>query len=422
MGTTWGGWRAALAALVLLAGLVNPALADQGAEEAALRKKALELNDLTGTDPMTGKLAELMADEGGTKKMLAVAFKMSKDKPQPFNRNVTFLLARVAENLHDVDVSAAFYRLNAVQQLKLLSERGIAQAYLGLIQMYQANRRFADSEKACREVLGIEGEEEGDLEDIKPTVMRQLVLAIARQGNYDRALKITDELIKSDPRNFLHLGLRGQVLRSAGKLDEAAKTWLDVIERIKKEKRIPEKARLEYVDDYRYLLSGVYTDLNQIDKATEQLKELLAREPNNPTYNNDLGYIWADRGMNLAEAEKLIRKAIEEDRKLRKTTPGYRADADRDHSAYLDSLGWVLFKQGKAKEARPYLLEAVKDKEGQSLEIYDHLGDVHMELGEKAQAIAAWRKGLEVVTSDRRDQKRKLEVQKKLKKIEEKEE
>ena len=46
----------------------------------------------------------------------------------------------------------------------------------------------------------------------------------------------------------------------------------------------------------------------------EELQTLLKKKPNNPTYNNDLGYIWADHDMNLEESEKLIRKAIEEER------------------------------------------------------------------------------------------------------------
>jgi tetratricopeptide (TPR) repeat protein len=425
MGITWRGWRGALAVLALLAGLGNAAPGEEASSKAgeeALRKKALELNDITGMSPLTGKLVELTRDADETKKLLTVAHKMSKEKPQPFNRNVTFLLARAAENLKQVDVSAAFYRLNAAQAVKLVSERGLAQAYLGLIQMYQANRKFAESEKACLELLRIEGEEEGDLEEIRPTVMQQLVLAIARQGNTDRALKITDELLKANPRNWLSLALKAQVLRVADRLEESAKLYLEVIEKVKKDKRVPDKAKEEYIDDYRYLLSGVYTDLNQIDKASEQLKALLAREPNNPTYNNDLGYIWADRSMNLVEAEKLIRKAIDEDRKLRKAQPPSRPELDRDSSAYLDSLGWVLFKQGKAKEAKTYLLEAVKDREGQSTEIYDHLADVHLALGDRADAIAAWKKALEVATPSKRDQKRKAEVEKKLKKHEKTEE
>jgi predicted Zn-dependent protease len=143
------------------------------------------------------------------------------------------------------------------------------------------------------------------------------------------------------------------------------------------------------------------------------LKALLAKEPNNPTYNNDLGFIWADHGKNLAEAEKLIRRAIDEERKLKKKL---KLDATKDNASYLDSLGWVLFKQGKAKEAKPYLLQAVKEKDGQNIEIYDHLGEVHMALGEKAEALTAWKKGVDIAGPGKRDQKRKTEMVKKLKK------
>ena len=52
--------------------------------------------------------------------------------------------------------------------------------------------------------------------------------------------------------------------------------------------------------------------------------------------NNDLGYLYAEQGKNLEKAEAMIRKAV--------------AD-EPENSAYLDSLGWVLFKRGKAKEA-----------------------------------------------------------------------
>src|SRR5262249_20169563 len=141
----------------------------------------------------------------------------------------------------------------------------------------------------------------------------------------------------------------------------------------------------------RYALSNVYVEMNLIDKATEQLKMLLAEEPESPSYNNDLGYIWADHDQNLDEAEKLIRKALDEDRKQRKSQ---KVEEDKDNAAYLDSLGWVLFKQKKYQEAKKYLLEAIKAEEGNNIEIYDHLADLYMALGEKSQAVETWKKAL----------------------------
>lgn len=416
--SSFSSWamRAGTALVVLLA-FTGFALPDDKPDDPALRKLALTLNDVTGSGPMAGQLQQLFDDEAGTKKLLVVAMKMTAETPQPLNRNATLLLAMAAEYVKDVDTSAAFYRLNAQQAVKLSSERAIAAAYVGLIQLYADNDRLADSEKVCKEFLAMEGEEGDALEQIKPLVLERMVLVIAKQGAVDRALKIVDELVKTDPRNFQNRALKGRVLRQAEKYDEAAKVYLDVIERVKRDGRLEKEEKDEVVDDYRYHLSNLYIEMGDVDKAAEQLKLLLAREPNNPTYNNDLGYIWADKGVNLAEAEKYIRRAIDEERKLKKKL---MVDEEEDTAAYLDSLGWVLFKQGKAKEAKPYLLRAVKQKEGQHLEILDHLGDVHAALGEKSEAIAAWKKGVASATATKRDQKRKIEVEKKLKTHEEK--
>jgi tetratricopeptide (TPR) repeat protein len=402
----------ALAVLTLL-GLAGAARAG---EDDALRKQALLLNEITGSAPMRGRLLALMEDSAGTKKLLGVAKRMTKEKPQPFNRNATLLLALAAENLKDVETSATFYRIHGVQSLKLVSARGVATSYGGLIQLYFDNKKYADCEKMCRELLGIESDEDDAIEELKPAVIRRLILTIAKQGQFDRALGTVDKLIKADPKNWLIQGVKAQVLREADRLEDAVKIYLSIIDQVSKDKRLQKEEREDFVSDYRYILSGLYVDMKQIDKAADQLKMLLAKEPNNPTYNNDLGYIWADHGKNLAEAEKLIRKAIEEERKQRrKAKPDLKPEHDRDNSAYLDSLGWVLFKQGKAKEAKPHLLEAVKGKEGQHTEIYDHLGDVHMALGEKTQAIAVWKKAIEVAGSSKREQARKVEVEKKLK-------
>jgi len=156
-------------------------------------------------------------------------------------------------------------------------------------------------------------------------------------------------------------------------------------------------------------------DFKDVDKATTHFKALLAKKPDNPTYNNDLGYVWADHDKNLDEAEKLIRKAIDEERKQRKDKKDLKPEEDKDNAAFLDSLGWVLFKKKKYQEAKPVLLEAVKDKTGQHAEIYDHLGDVHLALGEKAEAVAAWKKALTVTGTGKRDLERKVQIEKKLK-------
>ena len=178
-----------------------------------------------------------------------------------------------------------------------------------------------------------------------------------------------------------------------------------------------EEAEKEYYQErFRYELSNIYVDLKQIDRAAEHLEVLVKKKPNEPGYHNDLGYILADHDMRLDEAERLIRRALELDREKRKKRKDYDPKTDHDNGAYLDSLGWVLYKKKNYEEAKKYLLQAVEDKSAQHIEIYDHLGDVHLALGERDAAIRAWEKGLELVGESRRDQERKAVVERKLEK------
>src|SRR5260370_2020725 len=102
--------------------------------------------------------------------------------------------------------------------------------------------------------------------------------------------------------------------------------------------------------------------------------------------------------MNLEESEKLIRKVIEEERKLqKKVQPDIKPEDLKDNPSDLDSLGWVLYKQRKVKEAKEYLIQATKSgKDGEHMEIYDHLADAHFALGEKTEAVAGGRKAPEL--------------------------
>ncbi len=389
---------------------------DANPEDEALRKRALALNDITGTDPVKGEITALRKDPDGTKRLLAVAGRMAKEKDQPFNVNATFILASTARMLKDFDAAETFYRLNLSQAIKMGSDQKISQAFEWLIQVLAARGKYTDCEKLCKEVLDNEGLDD---ERVKAFVLRRLILVLAKLGQFEKAHDLVDKLIKASPDNWDNLEVKGDVLRDEGKPGEAAKYYEDALEKVKSNETLAKEFKKEQealVADFRYKLSGVYVDANEVDKAADHLKGLLEKDPDNPTYNNDLGYIWADHDKNLAESEKLVRKALDEDRKQRhKNNPDLTPDEDKDNPAFLDSLGWVLFKQKKYEEAKPYLQQAVEQEAGKHAEIYDHLGDVLMALGDKAGAVAAWKKGVEVAGITPREKERKAEVEKKLK-------
>lgn len=417
-GRTW--LMLAAASLVALAGLTG------AAEPAAeWRKKALELNALTGETAVEGAIEAYEKDPDRARKVLEAAGAMIQDRQkQPFNSNATYVLGRMAQDLKNPSLAEAFYEIQVDQVTRLESSQRMAVAYWDLIKVQIDNDKVAEAKKTYQKFLEVEATEEDDLLPLlRKRVERMMILALASRGQVDEALKMVDRKIKKGENTYAYMDIKAQVMRRAGKLDQAAQAYEDMIDRARRDPNLRDVLRDAVIEEGRYALSGVYVDLNQIDKAASELKALLDKDPDNPTYNNDLGFIWADHDMNLAESEKMIRKAIELDRKqreaerkkLQKENPDLKGDEIKDNASYLDSLGWVLYKQKKYKEAKPYLEAAVAQKEGQNIEIYDHLADCLMALGQKAEAIATWKKGLETSITSSRDQKRKAEVEKKLK-------
>lgn len=400
----------------------------------ANRQKILDLNQLTGSKVIESQAKALAADVKTAKELIAIGMTMAKDKNQPIRYNAAIVLAETSGEVGDLKAAETFYRICADDASKLQSTQKLLEAYGGLIDLLYNNKKFDDSARVCQELLELKTDDgkprivltavttrfgdtdfvEDDRFDtarrLKPAVHRLLIQAIAKQGKFDQALQLADNLIKSRD-HWLERQLKGWVFREAGKFKEAAEVYEDVLDRINKDRTLEADEKDSYQERYRYTLSNVYVDLKDIDKAAKHLEALVEKHPEDPGYHNDLGYILADHDMQLEKAEKLIRKALELDKKRRKADPTMK---EGDNGAYLDSLGWVLYKQKKYDEAKKYLQQAVGDKESQHIEIYDHLGDALLALGERDQALAAWRKGLEFATQSRRDQERRAVVEKKI--------
>jgi tetratricopeptide (TPR) repeat protein len=388
------------------------AVAAPAPDEKELRSQALKLNDVTGETPIKGQIQALVEDTAATKKLLTVAQEMAKEKEQPFNYNACYILANAAYRIKEFGPSEAFYRLASDQAFELKSGKKLSESYIGLINVLYLNKKFDESEKVCRKFLDLAGDP--SVENSQGYVLRRMIEAMAKQKKFDEANGLVDRLLKLQPDNWLTLELKAELLHEQDKNDEAAKTYEEVLSKVLKDENLKEKDKAELANEIRYIVANVYLELNKIDKLTEHFETLIKEEPENATYHNDLGYIWADHDMNLEKAEQLIRKALELDRKQRKEEK-VKPEEDKDNAAYLDSLGWVLFKQKKYKEALEPMLEAVKEKDGQHVEILDHLGDIHLALGEKDKAIAAWKKGVEVAGETKRELERKAAVEKKIK-------
>lgn len=404
--------------LRLLSTLLFPALLlvvgapIRAAEEEELRQLIKELNSLTGDDSARTKARELVKDKEKAAKIIKIADDMGKLDSKQFKFNAAMALAKTAGHIKNYDAALRFYKISEKQALDMRSATKYLDVFEGQLVILMVQKKFAEAEKLCAKNIDSENEEIGKFRAI---FEEQLARVLTRQGKVEDALKLANDLIRDHESKWYFLRLKGSILSEAGRYEESAKAYLEAIDRMEKADDIMPEMQNRMIDSTRATLSNVFVELNQIDKAVEQLKILLKKKPDHPTYNNDLGYVWADHDMNLDEAEKLIRKALDEDRKQRKQDKDLLPEDDKDNAAYLDSLGWVLFKKKQYAEAKKVMLEAVKLEEAQNMEIQDHLADIHMALGEKAEAIAVWNKALEMEMTSKRDHVRRGEIIKKLK-------
>ena len=388
------------------------------ATDEGLKEQLLKLNRVDTEEAQTAKLRDLVKDKDRAKKAVTLAARMQKaekGRDKPFDFGASIILARAAHIVKDYPTAEYFYTHCAETATRLESGEKMLQAYDGLIDLNWDQKKYQEVVDICERFVEIKGPKEVD--NAKPFVLERLIQAKAKQGNHDEALRITEGLLQLTEGGWYFLQVKGWVQRDAGKFGDAIDTYTESLDKLDAEKGMAPDAKKRLKDRVRYILSGLYVDNDEIDKAAEQLKTLMKGDPENPTYKIDLGFFWADHDKNLEESEKLIREALDLDKERQEQlVKEGKLDEVKENAAYLDSMGWVLFKQKKYKEALPYLQKAAADEEdGSHLEIWDHLGEVYMALDRKKEAIDAWQKGLTMEDISRRDIERRKKVIAKLK-------
>ncbi len=131
-----------------------------------------------------------------------------------------------------------------------------------------------------------------------------------------------------------------------------------------------------------YMRSTLLRAQGRHDEADEAMKSVLALGPRDESLSNDLAYNWIDRGVQLGDAEPLIRFAV---------------GRFPRQAAYLDTLGWLFYKKGNMAEAEVWLSRANRVRGGRDPVIYDHLGDTNWRLGRHAEAIENWKKAVDLI-------------------------
>lgn len=139
---------------------------------------------------------------------------------------------------------------------------------------------------------------------------------------------------------------------------------------------------VEYVYDDKALMMGFYTNLGDVysfleehEKSDKAYDDALKINPDDAYVLNNYAYYLSVRKEKLEKAEKLSKRSN---------------DLIRDNSSYIDTYGWILYQQGKFKEAEEWLVRAAKLGSKKPL-ILEHYGDLMFKLNQPEEALKYWK-------------------------------
>jgi len=316
--------------------------------------------------------------------------------------------AKYADTQPDILTKVAYFYILSQQVPRAipLLERalelrpGLDDARVKLAACYFENGQFEESTKLFETIV------EGDPLNLK--AYEALAELYARRNNWDRCVAALQQAVLLEPDDpqrqerliVLLLDRARKPAQAVLQLEDAMRRFPDpkfavlhavALSQAKRHDeaiRAFEKMAVEFSTRYPQLLDSdfyfnygaVAEQAGKLDRAADLLRKSISLAPAAAARAyNYLGYMWADRNQNLAEAEQLIQRALQ---------------AEPENAAYRDSLGWVYFRMGRTNEALNELLRAAELLPEPDAVVLDHIGDVYQKLGNLPLALSYWRKAI----------------------------
>ena len=126
-----------------------------------------------------------------------------------------------------------------------------------------------------------------------------------------------------------------------------------------------------------FSIGEVYRMQNNYKPAFEYYDKALEENPYNIGVLNNYAYTLAEEDLNLDKAERMAKICLEQ-------AP--------NEASFLDTYGWIMYKQGFYNLAQDYIKKALQHGENKSQTVWEHLGDVLLKLDNKSEAVEAWKK------------------------------
>lgn len=326
--------------------LLEAQLLQRQSTALALQRLAAFLNRYPKAKDVRMNYARLLVTEAKYPEARAEFQTLSRDFPD--NVDVVFAVGVLSLQLQDYALAEANFKRLLVLPYR---DRNTVRLYLG--QVAEEQKNYADALRWYEEVASGEQYLQAQI---------RYAQVLNKQGKLDAARAHLHQIEAGTSQARAQLLLtEAQMLRDANRAREAFDLIGSALE------SMPDQPELLY--DYAMLAEK----LERMDLLELSLKKLISLQPDHAHAYNALGYSLADRNVRLPEAQELIEKALQ---------------LSPDDPFIIDSMGWLLYRSGKNKEALEYLRKAYSTRPDP--EIAAHLGEVLWVAGERGEAERIW--------------------------------
>ena len=263
--------------------------------------------------------------------------------------------------------------------------------------LHQTLGNYNDAVKTFTDVKTLTNEKDGRVDAL-------IIETYRISKNLDKALQYSEQALAESPNNRQLQIVHADIISEKGKVDEGIKALqqmqkgndedLDILSAMvgvyQRAKKYGEAqnllntaaARFPTEEQVYFLQGSLYEKQKKYNEAEKAFRKALDLHKDDPGVLNYLGYMFADQGIHLDEAESMIQKAVR---------------TDPTNGAYLDSLGWVYFRQNRLDLAEQYLKKALIFVITDS-SIHDHLAEVYFRTKRYDEARNEWNKSLQLAT------------------------
>ena len=201
------------------------------------------------------------------------------------------------------------------------------------------------------------------------------MLRIALPDSLEKVIWITENALKHIPDAYQFYFYLGGAKYQLERYEEALEVFEEGLEKLEEGNPLVRSDFYAQIGDLNYHLGNKRV-------AYKKYEEALKLNPQNLGVLNNYSYFLSLDEESLDKAEQMSSITVK---------------AEPTNPTYLDTYGWVLFRQGAYTMAKIYIENAVKYSEDEpSAEVLEHYGDILYKTGDKEKALEQWKKAKEL--------------------------